>query len=209
MATGSSETRTVLLDAAERIMREQGYAALTSRQLGKAAGMSPQIVYYYFATMDDLFEAIFQRLADFFLTSIDVAARAENPLLALWRLSSDRSRAVIITEIIAAANHRKGLRMLISDFGVRYHARQTEIIGAALTSRGVELAGWTPSILAVVLENLARGFALGADFDIAAHVDAQAHVAAWLGEVLTGAGGAQAAARGVNAIGRPFSPQMP
>jgi AcrR family transcriptional regulator len=192
MGTGASETRAVLLDVAEGLMREQGYAAVTSRQLGKAAGMSPQIVYYYFATMDDLFEALFQRLADYFTASIAEAAQSENPLLAMWRLNSDRSRAVIITELMAIANHRKGLRLLISEFGRQYHARQTEIMEAAVASAGVDTGGWTPSILAVVMENLARGFALGADFDIEAHLDAQAHVADWLSE-LTGRGADQLA----------------
>ena len=39
MGVEGSVTWSLLLDAAERLMRENGYAAVTSRQLGKEAGL--------------------------------------------------------------------------------------------------------------------------------------------------------------------------
>lgn len=47
-----SETRTALLEAAERLMGEEGYAAVTSRRLGAYAGVRPQLVHYYFRTIE-------------------------------------------------------------------------------------------------------------------------------------------------------------
>ncbi|HEY6427499.1 MAG TPA: helix-turn-helix domain-containing protein, partial [Acidimicrobiales bacterium] len=60
----TSKTRTVLLDAAEKLMLEEGYAAVTSRRVAAAAGLKPQLVHYYFRTMDDLFLALFRRRAE-------------------------------------------------------------------------------------------------------------------------------------------------
>ena len=54
----NSKTRTHLLDAAEQLMREEGYAAVTSRRVAAKAGLKPQLVHYYFRTMDDLFIAL-------------------------------------------------------------------------------------------------------------------------------------------------------
>ncbi|VWX52865.1 TetR/AcrR family transcriptional regulator [Novosphingobium sp. 9U] len=186
MGAKSSETRSFLLDSAETIMREEGYAAVTSRQLAKAAQMSPQIVYYYFRTMDDLFEALFLRFAEVLHAALEEAAQHDEPILAMWKLSSDPSRATIVTEFLALANHRKGIAAVIAQFGVRYQARQAEIIAETLDRRGIKLAGWTPQRLATVLENLARSFLLGANFDMPGHHDTHAFVTEWLAQTLSG-----------------------
>ena len=56
-----SEARTALLDAAEAIMLEDGYAAVTTRRIAKKAGLNSALVFYYFDTMDGLFIALFRR----------------------------------------------------------------------------------------------------------------------------------------------------
>src|SRR5262249_23627983 len=50
----SSATRALLLEAAEDLMREEGYPAVTTRRLAGRVGVSNQLVHYYFRTMDDL-----------------------------------------------------------------------------------------------------------------------------------------------------------
>ncbi len=59
-----AKNRGVLLDAAEALMLEEGYAAVTSRRVADKAGLKPQLVHYYFRTMDDLFLAVFRRRAE-------------------------------------------------------------------------------------------------------------------------------------------------
>ncbi|EUA30299.1 bacterial regulatory s, tetR family protein [Mycobacterium xenopi 4042] len=54
----------MLLDAAEQLMLEEGYAAVTSRRVAQKAALKPQLVHYYFRTMDDLFLAAFRRRAE-------------------------------------------------------------------------------------------------------------------------------------------------
>src|SRR5690606_21688674 len=55
-----SKTRTRLLDAAERLLLREGYASVTSRRVAAEAGLKPQLVHYYFRTMDDLFLEVFR-----------------------------------------------------------------------------------------------------------------------------------------------------
>lgn len=180
MGTAQSETRTLLLDVAEQLMRTDGYAAVSSRQLAKAAHLSPQIVYYYFRTMDDLFEALFSRVAEFYLAAIEDAAKTPEPLLAMWNLSCDPSRAVIISELMALANHRKGLQRLIGEFGREFHQRQIEIIERELHAKSVDTAKWPAGVVAALFENAARSFALGGNYGIAGHDEARDFVTRWL-----------------------------
>ena len=59
-----AKNRGVLLDAAEQLMLEDGYAAVTSRRVAERAGLKPQLVHYYFRTMDELFIEVFRRRAE-------------------------------------------------------------------------------------------------------------------------------------------------
>lgn len=167
----------MLLDKAEAIMRESGYAALSSRQLAKAAGLSPQIVYYYFKTMDDLFAAMFLRTADHYLRGLEAARESDEPLAALWELSCDTSRASVTQEFMALANHRKSLMGLLSDFGRTFHAKQTEIIQQQIAAGKFDPRGVPADMIAAMLEVAARGFASGGGYDIPAHRKAQAYIA--------------------------------
>ena len=84
-----SKTRLALLDAAQRLMLEQGYAAVTSRQVAARAGLKPQLVHYYFRTMDDLFLALFRRGAEQNLERQARALASPQPLRALWSFSTE------------------------------------------------------------------------------------------------------------------------
>src|SRR5206468_95194 len=55
-----AKNRGVLLDAAEELMLEDGYAAVTSRRVAERAGLKPQLVHYYFRTMDEMFIEVFR-----------------------------------------------------------------------------------------------------------------------------------------------------
>src|SRR6202051_1625081 len=83
-----AKNRGVLLDAAEQLMLEEGYAAVTSRRLADRAALKPQLVHYYFRTMDDLFLAVFRRRAEQGLKSQARALESPQPLWALWRLGT-------------------------------------------------------------------------------------------------------------------------
>src|SRR5580693_6739527 len=57
----AASTREAILAAAETIMTEEGYAAVTSRRVAEKAGLKSQLVHYYFGTMDELFVAVYER----------------------------------------------------------------------------------------------------------------------------------------------------
>lgn len=173
MGVPGSETWSALLDAAEKLMREKGYAAVTSRQLAAEAGLSPQIVYFYFKTMDDLFESLFKRLADNLLQAFDEIGRAAEPLVAMWERSCDPTHSVLMAEFMSLSNHRKQLQKVIGEFGVELNRRQAAIIESEFRKRGIDCQVWPPTALAAILDNAARGIAFGQEYAFESHAQAR------------------------------------
>src|SRR6202035_3246032 len=137
-----AKNRGVLLDAAEQLMLEEGYAAVTSRRLADRAGLKPQLVHYYFRTMDDLFLAVFRRRAEQGLKSQARALESPQPLWALWRLRTDLPPRQVTMELApsrftmecaALANHRKSMRAEIAHYAERFRDEQWRTLATALT----------------------------------------------------------------------------
>ena len=57
-----THSRTAILDAAERLFAERGYAATTIKQIGSDAGVNSALLYYYFADKERLYRAVLERL---------------------------------------------------------------------------------------------------------------------------------------------------
>src|SRR4051812_29261143 len=132
-----SSTRAQLVDAAEHLLLEEGYAAVTSRRIAARAGLKPQLVHYYFRTMDDLFVEVFRRRAEENVERLRKAVESDGSLRNLWALNADPRGARFNTEMVALANHRKALRSEIAAYAERYRTDQLAAIGAALRQAGV------------------------------------------------------------------------
>jgi AcrR family transcriptional regulator len=126
-----SATRTALLDAAEALMIEEGYAAVSSRRIASRAGL-PNAIHYYFETMDDLFIELFRRGANRSLARQEAALASPQPLWAFWDLLLDRSNGDLNMEFIALANHRKAIRSEIAESSRRFRRGQLEALAKVL-----------------------------------------------------------------------------
>ncbi|MEP6867804.1 MAG: helix-turn-helix domain-containing protein, partial [Novosphingobium sp.] len=47
------------MDATEKVIRDEGYAAVSSRRVAEVADIQQGLVYYYYESMDDLLIATF------------------------------------------------------------------------------------------------------------------------------------------------------
>lgn len=148
-----AKNRVVLLDAAERLMIDEGYAAVTSRRVAEAAELKPQLVHYYFRTMDDLFLAVFRRRAEQGLAAQARALDAPQPLWALWRFMTDPSATRLTLEFMGLANHRKALHAEIAHYAKRAREDQTKALTAVLQRYGID----TSDVPAVVWTFFATG----------------------------------------------------
>ncbi len=146
-----AKNRTVLLDAAESLMRAEGYAAVTSRRVADKAGLKPQLVHYYFRTMDDLFLEMFRRRAEQMLHYLTLALKTPQPLWALWELNTDPAGTAMTMEYIALANHRKALRAEIARYAELFRREQINAFTAAMERYDVPFEEFSPTVLMVLL----------------------------------------------------------
>lgn len=151
-----SVVRAQILDSAEQLMLEEGYAAVTSRRLAAHAGMKQSLIYYYFRTMDELFLALFRRMSEEGLSRLQDALRAEQPIRALWELYSDRSRTALIVEILALANHRKLVQVEIARYAEQFRGLEQKALTRLFEERQIE-PQIHPLVVSVLLTSLARG----------------------------------------------------
>jgi AcrR family transcriptional regulator len=155
-----SKTRAQLLDAAELLLLEEGYAAVTSRRVAAKAGLKPQLVHYYFRTMDDLFVEVFRRRADENLARAERALAADGSLRMLWELNADPRGARFNIEFVALANHRKAIRTEIARYAERYRAAQLEAVTAALRDIGVTDDDLPPVVALLLMTGVTQVMAL-------------------------------------------------
>jgi TetR/AcrR family transcriptional regulator len=128
----TSRTRSQLVDAAEALLLEEGYAAVTSRRVGAKAGLKPQLVHYYFRSMEDLFLEVFRRRADENLARAEGILAEDPSLRSLWRLNADLRGAAFNIEFVALANHHKAIRAEVAAYAERFRAMQLGALTRAL-----------------------------------------------------------------------------
>jgi AcrR family transcriptional regulator len=156
----SSKTRSQLLDAAELLLLEEGYAAVTSRRVAAKAGLKPQLVHYYFRTMDDLYLEVFRRRAEENVARIERAIVADGSLRALWQLNADPRGARFNIEFVALANHRKAIRTEIARYAERFRAAQLEAVTTAMNALGVTEDELPPIAALLMMTGLSQVLAL-------------------------------------------------
>src|SRR3954452_2062003 len=85
-ATTRRETATAaLLDAAERLLIETGYAGLTTRKVAAEAGVNHGLVHYYFGSMEELLLQVLERFTDRLIERQAAMYEADAPFLEKWR----------------------------------------------------------------------------------------------------------------------------
>lgn len=176
MATGTPEpppSRELLLDAVEALMRESGYAAVTSRRVAAKAGLKPQLVHYYFDTMDDLFLAAFHRLAEDIIGRQDRVEASDRPLRAMWTILTDSRYRLLISEFVALGHHRARVGAAFIQFGDRLRQKQVAVMARVLARNGVTEFPWSPAFAAILLHSLARFLATESGLGVSeGHADA-------------------------------------
>jgi AcrR family transcriptional regulator len=152
----ASRMRAAILDATEEIMKESGYAAVSSRKVEQRAGLKSQLVHYYFRTMDELFAAVWQRYDDRFLENQARVLASERPLRALWERSIDPETTTLRHEFIALANHRAPIRELVARSTRRILNIQVAAITEFFERRKVSSKAFSPVVLVQLISFVSR-----------------------------------------------------
>jgi AcrR family transcriptional regulator len=160
-----AKNRELLIDAAEHILCDEGYAAITARSVATKAGLKVPLVYYYFQTMDDLIAALVKKNTAHRLERFVKALASPEPLRALWKLNSDPSRTIPATELIAMANHYQSVRTEIVAAAKQFRNLQIDAMRSLLAARGIDEeifpAGAVVTIITALTRSMAQDYALG------------------------------------------------
>jgi AcrR family transcriptional regulator len=151
-----AKNRGVLLDAAERLMLEHGYAAVTSRGVARVAGLKHQLVHYYFRTMDDLFVAMFRRRAEEGLRHQAEALASPRPLRALLAFNSAAASAAVTLQFVALANHREALRAEVLKYSRRFRQAELDAMPELMRRYGVDVAEVPPAAVVLSMASISR-----------------------------------------------------
>lgn len=154
MGPSDSATSNALLDAAERVLRNEGYAAASSRRVAEEAGLKQQLVYYYFRSMDELLLATFRRRTEKALAKLREDAASDQPVHAIWWTLSNAQDARLAFEFMALANQHQGIREEIARFQTETRRLTADAIARQSKEKGVDLGPVTPNAAAFLLSTV-------------------------------------------------------
>jgi AcrR family transcriptional regulator len=80
-----TEATEALLGAAEELLVDVGYAAITVRRLAERAGVNHGLVHYYFGSMQDLLLQVVERFTDGLIERQRAMYAADVPFIDKWR----------------------------------------------------------------------------------------------------------------------------
>ncbi|MFC3962297.1 TetR/AcrR family transcriptional regulator [Nocardia jiangsuensis] len=151
-----AKNRGVLLEAAQQLLLDEGWAAVTSRRVAERAGLKPQLVHYYFRSMDDLLLEIFIRRADEGLVMQAEMMETSAPLRALWEFSIDPAAVRFTMEFVGLSNHRPAIRAAVADYAERFRTIQTTALTRILAEYGLDTERFPPAAMAVLMTSVSR-----------------------------------------------------
>jgi TetR/AcrR family transcriptional regulator len=167
-----------LVDAAEQLLLDEGYAAVTSRRVGSKAGLKPQLVHYYFRSMEDLFVEVFRRRADENLARAERAVAASASLRTLWEINADPRGSAFTIEFVALAKHHKAIRTEIATYAERFRSAQLQALTTALEADDVGETDFPPIIALMLMTGLSQVLSIERALGVTAgHEEALAFVA--------------------------------
>jgi len=135
-----------LMDAAERLLYDVGYAGVTTRAVAEEAGVKHGLVHYYFGSMDELLTQTLERFVDQLAEALE--ALYEDPGLSFadkWRLGSQfwvdepTSRfPKILLELLAMGWNMRSLQPRLTQAHARFRAIFERHFGQALRDYGLD-----------------------------------------------------------------------
>src|SRR3954454_753791 len=77
------QTRALVVDAAQRLFAERGFAATSMRDISAASGVSHPLIHHHFGSKEELYAAVKRRMVEGYARRFPAAARAPNRPLSV------------------------------------------------------------------------------------------------------------------------------
>ncbi|QLL08727.1 TetR/AcrR family transcriptional regulator [Mycobacterium vicinigordonae] len=98
----SDDTRRLILDSAEQLFSDKGFATTTLKAIAENAGMTQGTVYHHFRTKHELFEAVNDRANDRMLIPMGEAAEAQRTFAGKLASVFDVATEIVRTQPLTA-----------------------------------------------------------------------------------------------------------
>lgn len=134
-----------LLDAAERLLADAGYASITTRRLATEAGVNHGLVHYYFGSNENLLVRALERFTGRLIARQRELYAADLPFADKWRtamrylVSEDVSYQKIWLELQALAWNNPDIRARLARVNAEWRAVLTEAFDQPRRQLGIEL----------------------------------------------------------------------
>ena len=135
-----------LLDAAERLLVEVGYAKVTTRRVAAEAGLNHGLVHYYFGSVENLLVRVLERFTERLTTrQRAMYADPEAPFIEKWRqamqylVGEDVEYEKVWLELQALAWNHPELRERVAKVNGEWRAVLTEAFAEPRERYGIEM----------------------------------------------------------------------
>jgi AcrR family transcriptional regulator len=134
-----------LLDAAERLLVDVGYAGITTRALAEEAGVNHGLVHYYFGSNENLLVRALERFTAGLIDRQRELYAADMPFVEKWRtamrylVSEDVTYEKIWLELQALAWNDPELRERLADVNAQWRAVLTEAFAEPHRALGIAM----------------------------------------------------------------------
>ena len=143
--TARSAAEEALLDAAERLLVDIGYAGITTRRVAEEAGVNHGLVHYYFGSNENLLVRALERFTGRLVDRQRALYAADVPFVEKWRtamrylLSEDVSYQKVWLELQALAWNNADLQARLAVVNADWRAALTEAFEEPHRELGIEL----------------------------------------------------------------------
>jgi AcrR family transcriptional regulator len=134
-----------LLDAAERLLVEIGYARITTRRLAEEAGVNHGLVHYYFGSNENLLVHALERFTERLIARQRDLYAADTPFIEKWRtamrylVSEDVTYEKVWLELQAMAWNHPDLRERLARVNGEWREVLTEAFAQARDEFGIDM----------------------------------------------------------------------
>jgi AcrR family transcriptional regulator len=134
-----------LLDAAERLLAEAGYAGITTRRLAREAGVNHGLVHYYFGSNENLLVQALERFTGRLIARQRELYAADVPFADKWRtamrylVSEDVSYQKVWLELQALAWNNPDIAERLARVNAEWRAVLTEAFDQPRRELGIGL----------------------------------------------------------------------
>lgn len=140
------DPREALLDAAERLLIEVGYAGISARRLAREAGVNLGLVHYHFGSMENVFLEALERFTLRLTERQKALYAADLPFIEKWRTAMrylvDEDVASgyekVLLELYAMSWNHPELRKGVARVDARWRSVVTRAFSEAMREYGVD-----------------------------------------------------------------------